>query len=304
MTSNLSSSNDRNFIGYGRNAAALEWPQNCRVAINFCLNYEEGGEFSVPDGFPQTEGGLTESRASQFKGRDLAAESMFEYGSRSGIWRLVRIFEEFKLPATVIACGLAVERNQEFAKAIKELGYDICAHGWRWEYHSLLSIENERELISKTFSSLEANTGVKPSGWSCRYGPSLNTRNLLVEHGGFLYDSDSYSDDRPYWIEIAQKKHLVIPYSLVCNDANFLRGSLGTGQDFFVYLKDTFDMLYRESQERASMMSIGLHPRVIGQPGRALGLLRFIEMLSKYKDVWICRRADIANFWHESYNFI
>ena len=158
---------------------------------------------------------------------------MFEYGSRSGIWRLVRIFEEFKLPATVIACGLAIERNQEFAKAIKELGYDICAHGWRWEYHSLLSIENERELISKTFSSLETNTGVKPSGWYCRYGPSLNTRNLLVEHGGFLYDSDSYSDDRPYWIEIAQKKHLVIPYSLVCNDANFLRGSLGTGQDFF-----------------------------------------------------------------------
>jgi len=299
MTESNPSSLRRDFIGYGREPKIAHWPNDARIAVNICVNYEEGSEQSVPDGFERTEGGLTEARAQEFDGRDLAAESMFEYGSRAGIWRILRILEECRVPATVFACALALKRNREVGAAIGELGYDICAHGWRWEYHGRLGITQERALIARSYTSIEAQTGIKPTGWYCRYGPSLNTRNLIVEHGGFLYDSDAYNDDLPYWRRIGGRDHLIIPYGLICNDANFMRGGMATADQFFSLLKDTFDLLYCEGENRPAMMSVGLHPRVIGHPGRAAGLQRFVEYISNFPDVWICRRSDIARHWHD-----
>lgn len=298
MTEPDFSSLERDFIGYGRQPKIEPWPNGARIAVNICVNYEEGSEQSVPDGYDRSEGGLTESRALECDGRDLAAESMFEYGSRAGIWRILRILEDAKVPATIFACALALERNREVGAAISELGYDICAHGWRWEYHSRLTMAQERSLIAKSYASIEAQTGIKPAGWYCRYGPSLNTRSLIVEHGGFLYDSDAYNDDLPYWRRIGECDHLIIPYGLVCNDANFMRGGMATADQFYSLLKDTFDMLYSEGESRPAMMSVGLHPRIIGHPGRAAGLQRFVEYVSNVSGAWICRRSDIAAHWH------
>ena len=287
----------RDFIGYGSHPPDPQWPNGARLALNICINYEEGSEPSIGDGDAVSETGLTEGGAGGFEGRDLAAESMFEYGSRVGVWRLFRLLRERGLAATVFGCALALERNPAVAAAIREAGYDVCAHGWRWERHQTLSIEQERERIARTVNSITATVGERPHGWYCRYGPSVNTRRLVVEEGGFLYDSDAYNDELPYWVRVLGREHLVVPYGLVNNDAKFIRGAMATGDDFFAYLKEAFDLLYREGVRTPKMMSIGLHARLTGHPGRAAGFEKFLDHVMSRSDVWVCRRVDIARHW-------
>jgi allantoinase len=289
----------RDLIGYGENPPDPKWPGDARVAINFVMNYEEGSEPSVPDGDGISEGSLTEVAGADpgRQGRDLAAESMFEYGSRVGFWRVMRIFRERGLPLTAFACALALERNRPAAAALVKASFDICSHGWRWVKHYDLALDEERRHIQKAVQSLTATTGQRPLGWYCRYGPSINTRQLLVEEGGFLYDSDAYNDELPYWVEVGGKPHLVVPYSLGPNDMKFGRGTLGTAEDYFTYVKDGFDVLYREGRRHPKMMSLGLHLRLIGHPSRAAGLERALDYITKHSGVWICRRIDIARHW-------
>ncbi|HEV2547545.1 MAG TPA: allantoinase PuuE [Stellaceae bacterium] len=287
----------RDFVGYGRNPPDPQWPNGARLALNICVNYEEGSEPSIPDGDASSEIGLTEGGAGGFEGRDLAAESMFEYGSRVGIWRIFRLLHERGLAATVFACALALERNPVVAAAVRDSGYDVCAHGWRWERHQKLSLEDERERIARAIKSLTTSVGERPLGWYCRYGPSVNTRRLIVEEGGFLYDSDAYNDELPYWVRVLGRDHLVIPYGLVNNDAKFIRGAMAAGDDFFAFLKDAFDLLYREGATAPKMMSIGLHARLTGHPGRAAGFAKFLDHVMTCSDVWVCRRIDIAHHW-------
>jgi peptidoglycan/xylan/chitin deacetylase (PgdA/CDA1 family) len=291
----------RDFVGYGRKPPNPKWPNGARLALNFCINYEEGGEPSIDDGDAETEAGLTEGGAGGFSGRDLAAESMFEYGSRIGFWRITRLLEQYGMPATIFACALALERNAEACAAIREYGFDTCAHGWRWERHQLFDEATERERIRRTVASIEKSVGERPLGWYCRYGPGLNTRRLVAEEGGFLYDSDAYNDELPYWTTAAARAHLVVPYGLVNNDAKFIRGGMATGNDFYEYLRDAFDLLYEEGADAPKMMSVGLHLRLSGHPGRAAGLRRFLDHVSRHEDVWVCRRADIARHWHATH---
>lgn len=293
----LADAHQRDFVGYGAKPPHPRWPGDARVALNICINYEEGSEPSVPDGDAFSELGLSEGGAGGFAGRDLAAESMFEYGSRVGFWRLTRLLSERGMDATIFGCALALERNPEVCQAIRELKYDVCAHGWRWERHQNLTEAEERERIRRTVESIARTTGERPLGWYCRYGPGLNTRRLVQEEGGFLYDSDAYNDELPYWLPKAKRPHLIVPYGLTNNDAKFIRGGMSTGQQFFEYLRDSFDMLYREGRTAPKMMSVGLHLRVVGHPGRAAGLERFLDHVKQHEDVWVCRRADIARHW-------
>lgn len=289
----------RDLIGYGRNPPNPLWPGGARLAINFVINYEEGSEYSIQDGDKRSEASLTEVGAYDPKiaGRDLAAESMFEYGTRVGFWRVMRIFEQRRLPMTVFGCALALQRHPAACKAIAQSGFDVCCHGWRWINQYDLNEEEEREHIRRAVASLREQLGERPYGWYCRYGPSLNTRRLLVEEGGFLYDSDAYNDELPYWVDVGGKEHLVVPYTLSENDAKFGLGVFATSEDFYTYLKDCFDVLYREGGEQPKMMSVGLHLRLIGHPARAAGLERFLDYISAHDGVWICRRLDIANHW-------
>jgi allantoinase len=291
---------DRDFVGYGRKPPDPKWPGGARIALNICINYEEGSEPSFADGDAITEAALTEGGGG-FTGRDLAAESMFEYGSRVGFWRLVRLLAERGMTATVMGCALALERNPEVAAAIREHGYDVCAHGWRWERHQQLKEDEERERIRKTVASLTRTIGERPLGWYCRYGAGVNTRRLVVEEGGFLYDSDAYNDELPYWTKVLGKPHLVVPYGLVNNDAKFMRGAMATGSDFFEYLKDALDVLWSEGETHPKMMSIGLHTRIAGHPGRAAGLQRFLDHVEARSSVWVCRRVDIARHWRSTH---
>jgi allantoinase len=225
----------RDLIGYGANPPNPKWPNQSRLAVNFVLNFEEGSEPSVPDGDPASEWGLTEYGGSSpgVVGRDLAAEGMFAYGSRVGFWRILRQFQERGLPMTIFGCALALERNKPAAEAIKQAGYDVCCHGYRWEKHFEMDEAFERERIARAVASLQATMGERPLGWYCRSGPGVNTRRLLVEEGGFLYDSDAYDDELPYWTRVEDKPHLVVPYSLSTNDAKYGRGTFATGDDFF-----------------------------------------------------------------------
>jgi allantoinase len=296
---------DRDFIGYGANPPNPNWPGNARIAINFVMNYEEGSEPSIADGEDATETWFTESHGlnSGVSGRDLAAEGLFEYGSRVGFWRLMRIFQERGLALTVYGCALALERNPQAASAIRASSFDVCSHGWRWIKHYGLSEEVEREHIRLAIESLARTTGERPYGWYCRYSPSVNTRKLLVEEGGFLYDSDYYGDELPFWKTVQGKPHLVIPYSLTTNDGQYA-GSVGTGNQWFEFMRDTFDMLYREGATQPKLMSVGLHMRLIGHPARAAGLERFIDHVMKHEDVWIARRIDIARHWIKEHPYM
>ena len=293
------SSSPRDFIGYGANPPDPKWPGGARLALNFVINYEEGSEYNVHDGDGFSEASLTDSPTSSVPrgDRDLGAETMFEYGSRVGFWRLLRLFRERELPVTIFACALALERNPEAAKAICDAGLDICCHGWRWVEHYKLAEEEEREHIRKAVASLTKTLGSRPLGWYCRSAPSVNTRRLLVEEGGFLYDSDAYNDELPYWDTVEGKPHLVVPYSLTTNDSKFGRGWFSTADDFFQFNKDAFDMLYAEGATHPKMMSVGLHMRLIGHPARAMGLKRFLDHVRQFDDVWICNRTDIARHW-------
>jgi allantoinase len=291
----------RDLLGYGRNPPNAAWPGGARIAINFVLNYEEGSEYSVPDGDGYSETSLSEGASQVPHGtRDLTVESVYEFGSRVGFWRVMRLFEERGLPLTVFGCALALERNPDAARAIVEAGHDICSHGWRWIKHWLLSEEEERVDIGRAVRSLEKLAGRRPLGWYCRTGPSVNTRRLVVEHGGFLYDSDAYNDELPYWVGVGGKPHLVIPYTNDVNDTKFLNpAGYGGGEDFFAYLKDTFDVLHAEGETAPKMMSVGLHARIVGRPGRAAALARFLDYVSRRDKVWICRREEIARHWIE-----
>lgn len=294
----------RDFIGYGANPPDPKWPGGARLALNFVMNYEEGSEPSIGDGESFSETGLTEAHGlnQAGAGRDLAAESMFEYGSRVGFWRLVRLFEERNLPLTIFGCALALERNPEAVAKIRDNGYDICSHGWRWVKHYELSEEEEREHIRRAVASIQSTLGERPMGWYCRYSPSVNTRRLVVEEGGFLYDSDYYGDELPHWQVVEGKPHLVIPYSLTNNDGKYA-GWTGTSDEWFNFLKDSFDMLYAEGATTPKMMSVGLHMRLVGHPARAMGLKKFLDYVQQFPDVWLTRRLDIAKHWHEHHPY-
>ncbi|MEJ0018450.1 MAG: allantoinase PuuE [Acetobacteraceae bacterium] len=290
---------DRDLIGYADTPPDPQWPGGARIALNFVMNYEEGSEPSVQDGEGFSESGLTESPGldPDIQGRDLAAEGMFAYGSRVGFWRLMRLFAERNLPLTVFGCALALERNPRAAAAIQAAGHDLCCHGWRWIKHYALDEATERTHIARAIESLQRTIGSRPLGWYCRYGPSVNTRRLLVEEGGFLYDSDAYDDELPYWVKVDGKAHLVVPYSLTNNDGKFLRSGIGTGEQFFAFLRDGFDMLWEEGRTQPKMMSVGMHMRLLGHPARAAGLRRFLDYVAQKPDVWITRRIDIARHW-------
>jgi putative urate catabolism protein len=288
----------RDMIGYGRTPPQANWPGKARIAVQFVLNYEEGGENNVIHGDAASETFLSEIiGASAFPARHMSMESLYEYGSRAGFWRLHRLFQERGLPMTVFGCAMALERNPEAAAAIRAAGFDVCSHGWRWVKHFELSEEEEREHIRLAVASLEKTVGHRPDGWYCRYGPSVNTRRLVVEEGGFLYDSDYYGDELPIWKTVDGKPHLVVPYSLTNNDGKYA-GWMGTSDQWFSYIRDAFDMLYEEGVKgQPKMMSIGLHMRLIGHPARAVGLQRVLDHIASRKDVWITRRVDIAKHW-------
>jgi len=290
---------ERDLIGYADTPPDPQWPGGARLAVNFVMNYEEGSEPSIGDGEPRSERGLTEMPLPDpdMTGRDLAAEGMFAYGSRVGFWRLMRLFAERNLPMTVFGCALALERNPRAAAAITAAGHDICCHGWRWVKHYAMDEATEREHIAKAIASLRATMEERPLGWYCRSAPSINTRHLLVEEGGFLYDSDAYDDELPYWVSVSGKPHLVVPYTLTNNDTKFQNATIGTGQEFFEYLRDAFDFLYREGATTPRMMSIGMHNRILGHPARAAGLERFLDHIAGHPRVWITRRLDIARHW-------
>jgi putative urate catabolism protein len=289
----------RDLIGYGANRPDPQWPGGARLAINFVFNYEEGSENNILDGDAAADGGLIEGVTGVPAGmRDMNAESIYEFGSRVGFWRLMRLFAEFDLPVTIFACALALERNPEAAAAIVAAGHDICCHGWRWEKHWLLSEAEERDHIARAIQSLQRSIGSRPLGWYCRTGPSVNTRRLLVEEGGFLYDSDAYNDELPYYADVGGHRHLVVPYTMDVNDSKFANpAGFASGGDFFQYLKDSFDCLYREGATRPGMMSVGLHMRLAGRPGRAEALRAFLSYIGNFKDIWVCRRIEIARHW-------
>jgi peptidoglycan/xylan/chitin deacetylase (PgdA/CDA1 family) len=297
----MSTTPARDLIGYGGNPPHPHWPGEARVAVNFVMNYEEGSEYNFgDDGVSETT--LTEAGTTSFgvKGRDLAAEGMFEYGSRVGFWRVARIFKERGLPLTVFGCALAIERNPKVAEAIRQSGWDVCSHGWRWVKHYELGEEEERKHIQMAVESLKKTVGERPMGWYCRYGPGVNTRRLVVEEGGFLYDSDAYNDDLPYFVQVHGKDHLVIPYTQTYNDFRFVvaDGCVAGPNIFSDFCKRALDELRREGAAGyPKMMTIGLHPRLIGQAGRASALREFIEHALARGDVWFARRAEIARWW-------
>jgi peptidoglycan/xylan/chitin deacetylase (PgdA/CDA1 family) len=294
----------RDFVGYADRPPDPRWPNGARLAVNFVMNYEEGSEPSIQDGEDHTEIGLSEAHGLgvQIKGRDLAGEGLFEYGSRVGFWRVMRFFEERNQPMTIFGCAVALERNPAAAAAIRKAGHDVCSHGWRWVEHFKLSEAEEREHIRKAMISLEQATGERPAGWYCRYGPSVNTRRLLIEHGGFLYDSDSYADELPFWQTVNGRPHLVIPYSLTNNDVK-MAGWVGNSDQWFSFVRDAFDMLYREGARHPKMMSVGMHVRLLGHPARAVGLERLLDYMGKFPDVWITRRVEIAKHWIKTHPY-
>lgn len=290
---------ERDFVGYGKRKPRVVWPEGARVAVSLVVNYEEGSErsYAFGDGMNETLG-ETQNRLDPI--RDLGLESMYEYGSRAGFWRLMEVFDRHQVKVTFFACGVALEKNPEAAREITAQGHEPCSHGYRWAEHFRMDRAEEKEQIRLAVESIQRATGERPRGWYCRYAPSAHTRALLVEEGGFVYDSDSYADDLPYYVEVPGKRHLVVPYSLDCNDVKFYRAPGWTdGSDFFEYLKNTFDQLYLEGETHPKMMSVGLHMRICGRPGRAAGLEHFLRYAKSRGSVWFSRRLDIARWWLE-----
>ena len=293
---------NRDFIGYGENPPNIVWPNKAKIAISVVVNYEEGSEYSLLDGDTHHETNNEVPSPVPLNERDLFNESFFEYGSRVGVWRLLNLFERYGVKTTFYCCAVALERNPEVARAIVERGHEVCGHGYRWqEYHSM-DRDSELDSIRRTVESLERTTGVRPVGWFTRYGPSLNTRELVAGEEGFIYDSCSMNDDLPYFVRVNEVPWLVVPYSFETNDARFWRGGLVSVNDFFEYLKDTFDCLYEEGQSFPKMMSVGLHCRITGRPARSRAVQRFLEYASGFPDVWFARRDEIASHWLSNYN--
>jgi len=295
----------RDLIGYGAKAPDPKWPGGARLALQIVMNYEEGGERSILHGDDFAEAFLQEVVGMQpLKGvRNMQVESMYEYGTRVGFWRLMRLFAERDVKISVFAVGMALERHPQAAAALVEAGHEVVSHGWRWIDYQFVGEDEEREHIRLAIESLTKATGSRPRGWyTGRLSP--NTRRLVVEEGGFLYDSDAYNDDLPYWVLVSGKPHLVIPYTLDNNDMKFgMPQGFNTGDDFFTYLRDAFDVLYAEGATAPKMMSVGLHMRLAGRPGRFAALRRFLDHVQRHRDVWICRRIDIAHHWIRHHPF-
>ena len=300
----------RDLIGYGRRPPHPKWPGGARVAVQFVLNHEEGAENCVLDGDAASETFLSEIIGAQpFAMRHMSMESLFEYGSRAGLWRVLRAFEKRRLPLTIFAAALALKRHPEALAAYRELDHEIAGHGLRWISYQSIDETTERAHLKEAVAMLRELTGTIPLGWyTGRDSP--NTRRLVVEQGGFLYDADSYADDLPYWTEVSIENngsatavpHLVVPYALDSNDMRFaaLQG-FNSGTQFFDYLRDAFDTLYTEGDpaglDAPKMLSIGLHARLVGRPGRIAALERFLDYIAEHQHVWICRRVDIARHW-------
>jgi putative urate catabolism protein len=290
----------RDLIGYGRNPPQADWPGGARLALQFVLNYEEGAENSVLHGDAASESFLSEIVAAQpLQGvRHISMESLYEYGSRVGVWRLLRLFEAKRVPLTVFAVAMAAERHPAVIKAMVEAGHEIASHGYRWINYQHVEEAEERAHLHQAMVILEQVSGQRPLGWyTGRTSP--NTRRLVAEYGGFLYDADAYDDDLPYWTKVEGKPLLIVPYTLDANDMRFATPQgFNSGDQFFAYLRDSFDALYREGAETPRMMSVGLHCRLAGRPGRIMALERFIDYAKSHEAVWFCRRVDIARHWH------
>ena len=300
--SNTNKKCSRDMVGYGSKRLEVKWPNNARIALQIVLNYEEGAENCIINGDKHSEVFLSEIIGAQpVKGRHINMESLYEYGSRSGFWRLHKLFQEKKIPITIFGVGMALEKNPEICKAIKNANYEVASHGWRWIDYQSVKKSEEKKHMKLAIKKIKEIFGERPLGWyTGRCSP--NTRDLVFEEGGFLYDSDSYSDDLPYWEIRKKKKQLIIPYTLDNNDMRFVANQgFNTGDHFFTYLKDSFDALYEEGKTNPKMMSVGLHCRLVGRPGRIQSLKRFLEYVLSYEDVWICKRIDLAKHWIKNY---
>ncbi len=289
----------RDLIGYGPTPPHPRWPGDARIAVNFVVNYEEGAEYCVLNGDDRSETLLSDAGAGvpKSRARDLNMESMYEYGSRAGIWRVLRVFQERGVVPTVYAVGLALRQNPRVAEAFAAAGCDIVAHGWRWIDYDAVPAEVEAEHIHRCVEAITHLTGARPLGWYTGR-PSANTRALVVHEGGFLYDSDGYADDLPFWTDVGGQPHLVIPHAFDSNDSRTARNQdLPTAEHFFSFLRDSFDVLYEEGTVAPKLLTVSLHCRLIGRPGRIRGLTRFLDHVLAHDRVWICRRIEIARHW-------
>lgn len=299
----------RDLAGYGRNPPHARWPGQARLALQFVLNYEEGGENCVLHGDPASEQFLSEIvGAAAYPARHMSMESIYEYGSRVGVWRILREFEKRGLPMTIFGVATALQRSPDVTQAFQELGHEIACHGLKWIHYQNMDIETERAHMQEAVQIFRELTGSAPLGWyTGRDSP--NTRQLVVEHGGFAYDSDYYGDDLPFWTEVetsggVKAPHLVVPYTLDSNDMRFATPQgFNTSEHFYQYLKDSFDVLYEEGEDAPKMLSIGMHCRLLGRPGRFPALQRFLDYVQSHDKVWICRRIDIAEHWKKTHPF-
>jgi putative urate catabolism protein len=298
----------RDMIGYGATPPNPNWPGDARIAVSFVINYEEGGENNILHGDAASEAFLSEMVAARpLEGvRNMSMESLYEYGSRAGFWRLHRLFTQRGIPLTVYAIAMALERNPEATAAMVAADWEMASHGWRWIDYQYIDPETERDHMRRAIDIHTKMTGARPLGWYTGRD-NENTRDMVIEEGGFLYDSDSYADDLPYWVPDRRigggKPHLVIPYTLDTNDMRYTQvQGFNSGDQFFTYLRDAFDTLYAEGETAPKMLSIGLHCRLAGRPGRTAALVRLIDYIAGHDRVWIARRADIARHWHEHHH--
>jgi len=305
MNTNSSSDYPRDMIGYGPNPPQANWPGNARVAVQFVLNYEEGSENNILHGDASSEQFLSEIiGAKSYPARHMSMESIYEYGSRVGVWRVLNEFKKRGLPLTIFAVAMALQRHPDLAQTFVKLGHEIACHGLRWIDYQDMAEDDERKQMQQAIAIIQQMTGETPLGWyTGRDSP--NTRRLVVENGGFAYDSDYYGDDLPFWTQVKtssgeKKSHLIVPYTLDTNDMRFATPQgFNSGEQFFQYLRDSFDLLYAEGADCPKMLSIGLHCRIIGRPGRFVALQRFLDHIQNHDRVWICRRIDIARHWRE-----
>jgi allantoinase len=307
----------RDLLGYGRNPPHAQWPGQARVAVQFVLNYEEGGENATLHGDAGSEQFLSEMfNPASYPERHMSMEGIYEYGSRAGVWRILREFERRQWPLTVFGVSMALERHPELTAAFDQLGHEIACHGWRWIHYQNMDEATERAHMDKALAIIERLTGqrhgqdqtIHGAGWyTGRDSP--NTRRLVVDHGGFVYDSDYYGDDLPFWMKVAKTNgqvvpHLVVPYTLDTNDMRFsLPQGFAQAEDFFIYLRDSFDALYAEGADRPKMMSVGMHCRLLGRPGRIVALQKFMDHIERHDRVWVCRRIDVARHWQRVHPF-
>lgn len=293
----------RDLVGYGRDRPGADWPGGASIAVQFVLNYEEGGERTVLDGDATAETFLSDLvDPAPFTARHMSMESLYEYGSRAGFWRVMRTFERWGLPLTVFAVATALARNPDAAAAIVAAGHEVAGHGLRWLPYQEMDEATERRHLAQAVEILTELTGTAPLGWyTGRDSP--NTRRLVVEHGGFLYDADSYADDLPYWTTVGARAHLVVPYALDTNDMRLAAGGgFPVGEDWLAHCRDAFDVLWREGEDgRPAMLSIGLHGRIIGRPARSASLERLLDHICGHERVWVSRRIDIARHWAERF---